>query len=195
MIARLRGTLIEQLSDRLVVECGGVGYDVQVPESVAFQLGALGDEVCLWIRHIVREDGMFLYGFASAQDRQLFDMLRDVKGCGPKTSLALLATLGVDSVVVAIRESDHRALARAPGVGPRLAERIAIELRDAVANLAVAASSPRTTTVSVPEDNAVVSALIALGYRRTEAEAAAAAVADSGDEAAQVRAALQRLRQ
>lgn len=195
MIARLRGTLIEQLSDRLVIECGGVGYDVQVPESVAFQLGALGDEVCLWIRHIVREDGMFLYGFASAQDRQLFDMLRDVKGCGPKTSLALLATLGVESVALAIREADHRALARAPGVGPRLAERIAIELRDAVANLGVSTGPGKASVVPVNEDDGVVSALLALGYRRSEAEAAAAAVADAGDEAAQVRAALQRLRQ
>lgn len=195
MIARLRGTLIEQLSDRLVIECGGVGYDVQVPESVAFSLGALGDEVCLWIRHIVREDGMFLYGFASAQDRQLFDMLREVKGCGPKTSLALLATLGVDGVALAIREADHRGLARAPGVGPRLAERIAIELRDAVANLGVTSSPCKASVAPVVEDDGVVSALLALGYRRTEAEAAAAAVTDAGDEAAQVRAALQRLRQ
>lgn len=181
MIARLRGTVWEVGGGRLVVDVGGVGYEVQVPETTLVEFGIAGVEVNLFVRQIVREDDISLYGFSASEDRALFDLLRDVQGCGSKTSLALIGTLGASGVRDAIAFQDHKSLVKAPGVGPRLAERIAVTLKDKVLEIGlelkargVAAVAPRKAAAE-PEDE-VVSALLALGYPRNKAEAA---VADS----------------
>ena len=198
MIARLRGEVVEVLANRLVVEFGGVGYDVQVPESVVTQLGELGREITLFIRATYREDDASLYGFATAEQRRLFDLLRDVKGCGPRISLALIGFLGDAGTVQAIAAQDTKALAQTPGIGIRMAERISVELKDKVGDFALAASVQRAVVAArrpapIPADE-LVEALMALGYRRQEADEAAAAVRDQADDTpTQLRLALQRL--
>jgi holliday junction DNA helicase RuvA len=173
MIGRLRGTLVDRDGSQVVVECAGVGYEVQVPESVLVHLPTINVEVTLLTRQIFREDGVSLYGFLEPFQRRLFDLLMTVKGCGPKVGLSLIGSIGEDSVASAIHAQDSRALIRAPGVGARLAERIILELREKIGEeqfvrRAVAAVRPS----SAPADE-LVDALLALGYRRIEAESAA----------------------
>lgn len=176
MIGRLRGELVEIDGGLAVIDCGGVGYEVAVPDSVLVSLPAPGERVDLVTRQVFREDGVFLYGFVEPFQRRLFDLLMDVKGCGPRIGLALIGQLGVDSVVGAITAQDARALARASGVGPRLAERIILELREKVQELSLhrkieASAGSRTSTAQ--RSGELVDALLALGYRRVEAELAA----------------------
>lgn len=194
MVSRLRGFVVEQLLDSLVVECAGVGYEVFVPSSVRHG-ATIGSEVIIQIRQIVREDGWFLFGFVSHEDRNLFDLLRDVKGCGPKTSMALLDALGASGTIAAIQTGDYKQLSRANGIGVRLAERIAVDLRDKVGTLALVGTSGSARAAPPSEEDPVIEALMNLGYRRPEATHAADAVrAESEDEAGRLRAALRRLR-
>ncbi len=192
MIARMRGEVIEVGAGRVVVDAGGVGYEVLVPESVLLAIGHIGQDVDLRIRQVFREDGQFLFGFLNAEQRRLFDLLTEVKGCGPKISLAAISTLGENGVVSAIASADMRMLARTPGIGLKLAERIAVELRDKVAELALVHRAA-VTMRDIPEDE-VVDALLALGYRRQEAEGAASEARQEAETVEdQVRAALRRL--
>jgi holliday junction DNA helicase RuvA len=191
MIARLRGEVIEVGNGRLVVDCAGVGYEVSVPQSLLF-MAPLGSRPEIFVRQTVREDEWALYGFETAAQRRMFDLLRDVKGCGPKTSLAALSELGDAGVATAITTQDLRALTRVSGIGPRLAERILVELRDAVqeAELARRAESPGRAAV----DDELVAALLALGYRRSDAETAAqTARSQAEDVEGQLKAALRSL--
>ena len=130
MIARLRGEVLEAGSGRLVVDVHGVGYEVQVPDTVLLAVGPIGSSVDLFVRQIVREDDVSLYGFLNADQRRLFDLLREVKGCGSRTSLSIISNLGEETTMAAIAGQDMKLLSRAPGVGPRLAERIIVELKD-----------------------------------------------------------------
>lgn len=200
MIGRLRGAVLEIEGSCATIDVGGVGYEVLVPESVLLRLPSAGESVDLRIRQIFREDGVSLYGFLDAFQRRMFDLLIEVKGCGPKIGLSLIGQLGEDAVAAAIAGQDARALARASGVGPRLAERIILELKDKVAELtfnrrAVASvAAPTGKSHAVPGDD-LIEALLALGYRRQEAEVAADEVrseADSIEE--QLRLALRRLK-
>lgn len=197
MIARLRGEILEAGSGRIVMDVHGVGYEVQVPESVLTSLGIVGEQACLFVRQIVREDDISLYGFANAEQRRLFDLLRDVKGCGSKISLSVISNLGEAATLAAIASQDAKLLARAPGVGPRLAERIIVELKDKASELAIL---DRISAVVAPLDRSrrpsdeLVDALVALGYRRGEAEAAADDVRGKADDVeTQLKLALQRL--
>ncbi len=196
MIARLSGPVLETADGRLVVECGGVGYEVNVPASVALAFRE-GDLALLWVRQVVREDDVALYGFLDADQRRVFDLLREVKGCGPKTSLGVLSDLGADGAAAAIVTQDARALTRVSGIGPRLAERILLELKDKIGEVDLerrVRAATRVAVVAVPEDE-LVDALLALGYRRPEAEAAAASARDAHSEVEdQLRAALRSLR-
>jgi Holliday junction DNA helicase RuvA len=168
-----------------VVECGGVGYEVLVPESVLVQMPPPGEEVDLRIRQIFREDGVSLYGFQEAFQRRLFDLLLSVKGCGPKIGLALIGQLGEQGIVGAIASQDARSLSRAQGVGPRLAERILLELKDKIAEESLmrraADSVQRRVPPIMPADD-LVDALLSLGYRRQEAESAAREVREESDD-------------
>jgi Holliday junction DNA helicase RuvA len=198
MIGRLRGELIELDGSAIVVECAGVGYEVLVPESVLIQMPAPGERVFLYVRQVFREDGVTLYGFVEAFQRRLFDLLLSVKGCGPKIGLALIGQLGEEAVAGAILSQDPRSLSRAQGVGPRLAERIILELKDKMAEESLMRKmgdtlSKRAPARAAPEDD-LVDALVALGFRRPEAEAAAKDVREQSDELpVQVRLAVARL--
>jgi len=192
MISRLRGEVVEHLTDGLVIECAGVGYEVAATASARSEC-ALGQTATLLVRQIVREDGWFLFGFLHEEERRLFDLLRDVKGCGPKISLAVLDALGAAGAVAAIQSGDYKQLALANGVGMRLAERIAVDLRDKVSVGAVPVGTSKISPAA-PQDS-IVEALINLGYRRNEAVEAAEAVRhEHEDEASRLRAALRRLR-
>jgi Holliday junction DNA helicase RuvA len=193
VIGRLRGELIEVEANRALVECGGVGYDVQIPESVAALLPPAGETVILLTRQTFREDAVVLYGFTEPFQRRLFDLLLTVTGCGPKAAMALIGQLGEDSVATAIVAQDARVLRRATGVGAKLAERILLELKDKMQEETFlrkvgAAVRPAKPT---PTDDELVEALLALGYRRNEAEGAAERARDQADDVqGQIRAAL-----
>jgi len=184
MIGRLRGELIGIDGGIAVVDCAGVGYEVLVPDSVLVRLPSPGQEVSIFTRQIFREDGVTLYGFMEAFQRRLFDLLISVKGCGPKIGLALIGQLGEETVANAIVGQDSRQLARATGVGPKLAERIILELKDKMAEenfqrRAVAAISPKVPKKE-PEDE-LVDALLALGYKRSEVDSVADKARESSD--------------
>lgn len=184
MIARLRGELLELEGNRAVVDAGGVGYEVLLPDIAAMGLPALGTRVDLLTRQIFREDGVTLYGFVAPFQRRLFDLLLEVKGCGPKLALSLIGQLGEDVVASAIVGQDARTLSRASGVGARLAERIILELKEKMAQETfeqrVMASVP-TKKAKAPATDELVDALLALGYRRNEAESAAEAARDQAE--------------
>jgi len=196
MIGRLRGELLEIENGMAVVDAGGVGYEVLVPDAVLIQLPLPGERVDLLIRQIFREDGVSLYGFLVPFQRRLFDLLLSVKGCGPKVGLALIGQVGEDSVASAILAQDARTLTRATGVGARLAERIILELKDKIQEesflrkVTPTAPAPKK---AVPADE-LVEALLALGYRRNEAETAASTARDQADDVQdQIRVALRLL--
>lgn len=172
MIGRLRGEVLETSGGLVTIDVGGVGYEVLVPDSVLAQLPGVGQQADLRIRQIFREDGVSLYGFLHASERRLFDLLMEVKGCGPKIGLALLGQLGEETVTSAILGQDARMLARATGVGPRLAERVILELKEKVTEESLYKRAAGTKPIPKADDE-VVDALLALGYRRQEAELAA----------------------
>lgn len=184
MIGRLRGELIEVDGNLAVVDCGGVGYEVALPEAVLVQLPAPGEPVDLLTRQIFREDGVSLYGFLQPFQRRLFDLLLTVKACGPKVALSLLGQVGEEGVASAILLQDAKVLTRATGVGPKLAERIVLELKDKIQEEAVmrkieASIPPARAAVRVSDE--LVEALMALGYTRREAETAAAGARHEAD--------------
>jgi holliday junction DNA helicase RuvA len=160
LIGALRGRVIARGTDHVVVEVGGVGYKVFVPRQPD------GDDVLLHTHHVVREDGQFLFGFATRDELALFEMLTSVSGVGPRAALALLSVSRPADLAAAIASGDSAALARAPGVGKKTAERLIVDLRGKIARVADGALP------SVPMDDEAAAALVALGY--TPAEAAAA---------------------
>jgi Holliday junction DNA helicase RuvA len=191
MIARIRGPVLSSGGGRVVIEAAGVGYELQCPESVCAACieGAPAD---LFARMVVREDDISLYGFSTREQKALFDLLREVKGCGARISLALLGLMPEDALAAAIAAQDAAALARAPGVGARLAERIIVDLREKAAALA---SPGRQAPARAPEPpDELVQALMALGYRRGELDDAMLdECRKAGAAADQVREALRRL--
>jgi Holliday junction DNA helicase, RuvA subunit len=175
MIAFLRGTLLEKQPNQLIVDVGGVGYDVSVPVSTFSAMPDTGREVKLHIHTHVREDAICLFGFATAEEKTLFEKLVTVSGIGPKLAVTVLSGLSVADLVAAIRSGEAARLVKVPGVGKKTAERIVLELRDKVealaAGAAAAAAQPAATALSAVEQD-VVSALVNLGCQRAAADAA-----------------------
>jgi Holliday junction DNA helicase RuvA len=173
VIARLKGTLVEKTPTRLIVDVGGVGYDVLVPLSTFYTVGEAGSAVALRVHTHVREDVIALYGFASAVEQDLFERLIGISGIGPKLALAVLSGIDAGELVRAIRSQDVARLTNIPGVGKKTAERIGLELKD---RLPVALQPAGATAVqSAPGDQLrddLLSALTNLGYQRAAAEKA-----------------------
>jgi Holliday junction DNA helicase RuvA len=130
MIAHLRGTLIEKHPNQVIVEAAGVGYDVQIPISTYTSLPDVGAAVALRIHTHVREDTLSLFGFASVEEKLVFERLISVSGIGPKLANTVLSGLATANLIAAIRNSDIQQLVRIPGVGKKTAERIVLELKD-----------------------------------------------------------------
>ena len=188
MIGKLKGVVDSQGPDFLILDVHGVGYVVYCSARTLRALPAAGEAASLAIDTQMREDSIRLYGFASDAERDWFRLLQSVQGVGSKVALAILGILGVGELAMAIARADKAAVARAPGVGPKLAARIVAELKDKAPALGVPESFgealPPVGALPLNADDAVA-ALVNLGYGRPQAMAAVAeAVASLGEEAA-----------
>jgi len=176
MIAFLRGVLLEKHPNQVIVETGGVGYDVQIPVSTFSALPDAGGEVRLRVYTHVREDALSLYGFLTAEEKAIFEKLITVSGIGPTLAIKVLSGLNTADLVTAIRNSQVDQLVRIPGVGKKTAERMVLELKDKLdavgmpAAASAAAARPAPALSAVEQD--VLSALINLGCNRAAAEGA-----------------------
>lgn len=176
MIGRIQGTLVEKQPPVVLVDVHGVGYEIEAPMSVFYELPTIGDTVTLRIHHVVREDAHSLYGFLSDREREVFRSLIRVSGIGPKLALTLLSGMRADEFLRCVELGDTATLSRLPGVGKKTAERLIMELQDRASEL----TSPATPAVAgsvegsaqaaddSPIDEAV-NALVALGYKQAEA--------------------------
>ena len=167
MIARLTGTVLDLGADSLVVDVHGVGYLVHAPVSV-LAAARVGADVTLHTHLVVREDSMTLYGFLDAHEGRLFQTLTSVSGVGPKVGLALLSVMDADELSFAIASGNAASLARATGVGQKLAARVVVELKDKMTSAAAPSATPGV------ESEEIVAALMALGYSQAEATDAVA---------------------
>ena len=165
MIARLAGTLLDKTPEAVVLEVGGVGYEVRVPLSTFLELPDEGKTVSLRIHTHVREDALQLFGFRSDAERTGFRLLLGINGVGPRLALAILSGIPVTRLVAAIRTGDLVSLRAVPGVGNKTAQRILVELKDKVDGLGASDVLPGDGV-----EGATVSALVNLGYPRSQAE-------------------------
>jgi len=182
MIARLSGTVVEVRAEELVVDVQGVGYLVAVPSSLV-TAATVGESIVLSVSTVVREDAFLLYGFAESAQREAFELLRGVSRVGPKHAMALVSTLAVNALSSAITAGDTAALAKAPGIGKRSAERICLELKNKLPAHFSVSGSPGVS--KRPADNDPLPlALARLGYRKSEIDRSMAdpSVADYGDQ-------------
>ena len=187
MIAQLSGTLISKQPNSIIVDVGGVGYEVTIPLSTFYVLGELRSDLTLKIHTHVREDALQLFGFKTVREKELFQKLISVSGIGPKLAIAMLS-MSVSELVPAITTNDLGRLTMIPGVGRKTAERVVIELRDKVASLSrveqdetpAVAREQETSGIDVRDDT--VLALIQLGYAKPVAERAVlAALQEDGE--------------
>jgi Holliday junction DNA helicase RuvA len=169
MIAHLRGRLFSKQPGQAIVEAAGVGYDVTISVPTFTALPGEGAEVALFIHTHVREDALSLYGFMDRNEKRLFERLITVSGVGPKLAITILSGLNPERTVAAIRAHDHATLTLIPGVGKKLAERLVVELKEKLEDLAVA---PTTARPVAPAAEDVLSALVNLGYQRPAAQKA-----------------------
>jgi len=175
MYAYIKGILAEITEDAIIVENQGIGYEIAVPGQVFDYLPSVGEEVKIYTYHYVREDAILLYGFLTKEDVRIFKMLIGVSGIGPKGALAILSVLSTDDLRFAILGDDAKAIAKAPGVGAKTAQRVIIELKDKLsledafeqklANQAQKAELNPTVGVK----NETILALTSLGYSQSEA--------------------------
>ena len=187
MIAYLSGKLLEKEANSVIVDVGGVGYDVMIPLSTFYDLGEIGEDVSLRIFTYVREDALQLFGFKTIRERELFLLLISVSGIGPKSAITALSGMSADEIIGAIRQNNLARLNSIPGVGKKTAERLVIELRDKIAKLSAVASEemksegiPQTSGDDVYDD--AISALSNLGYQRNAAEKALKQAMQEGTE-------------
>ena len=185
MIYCLTGKIVKKSMNAVVLSCGGVGYYAQCPASVAGALPGVGKEATIYTVMSITENDVSLYGFATEQQQACFEMLTAVSGVGPKVGLAILSVMEPDRVALAISAGDHKAFKAASGVGPKLAQRIVLELKDKVAkgfvdgiSLEDVAGASADTQASQGSSQAIA-ALVSLGYSQSEA-----ALADSKIDAA-----------
>jgi Holliday junction DNA helicase RuvA len=175
MIANLRGLLIEKNPAFVIIEAGGVGYEVWIPLSTFYQLGETGSEVSLRIYTSVREDAIQLFGFSTARERELYLKLISVQGIGVKSGISMLSGMSADEIISALRNNDLAKLTAIPGVGRKTAERLVIELRDKVASIGPPDTSSAGKTGSFESERVyddALSALLNLGYQKSAAEKA-----------------------
>jgi Holliday junction DNA helicase RuvA len=167
MIGRLTGILVEKSPPQVLVDAGGVGYEVDVPMSTFYQLPAVGDRVVLLTHFVVREDAQQLFGFLSHEERATFRLLVKISGVGPRTALAILSGLSVAELAQAVTMQEGGRLVKVPGIGKKTAERLLLELKGKLGpDLARPASVASDTQADI------VQALVSLGYSEREAAAA-----------------------
>ncbi len=167
MIGRITGILLEKNPPQVVVDVHGVGYEVDVPMSTFYNLPASGEKITLLTHFVVREDGHFLYGFASQEERFAFRQLVKISGIGARMALAVLSGLSVSDLAQAIARQEVGRLIKVPGIGKKTAERLLLELRGKLSE-----SVPSSTFAVEDSQHDILNALLALGYNDREAAAA-----------------------
>ncbi len=196
MIGRIGGTLLEKNPPQIVIDVGGVGYELDVPMSTFYGLPATGERVSLRTHFAVREDGHFLYGFATDEERTTFRQLLKVSGIGARTALAILSGLSVIDLRQAVALQESGRLVKIPGIGKKTAERLLLELRDKLGQLP-ASGAPTLAGVApttAPDSRSdILNALLALGYNEREALGAMKAVPEDCGVSEGIRQALRQL--
>lgn len=190
MIGMLRGVILEKLPPDILLDVGGVGYEIQLPMTSFYQLPDIHSEVTLYTHFVVREDAQLLFGFTDRQERSLFRILIKANGVGPKLACTILSGMSSRQFMQAVMHEDITALVKMPGVGKKTAERLVVELKDKLKDIeAPMASYANATTIHDPIEVApilapvassrdeAIGALLALGYKRAQAEAAIKKVA------------------
>ena len=176
MIGRLTGTLAEKAPPHLLVDVGGVGYEIDVPMSSFYNLPGLGERVTLLTHFVVREDAQILYGFLTHDERATFRLLVKISGVGPRTALSILSGLSVNELAQAVSLQESARLVKVPGIGKKTAERLLLELKGKLGD-----SLAAPTRVASDAQGDILQALLALGYSDREAAAALKALpADVG---------------
>ena len=186
MIAQLTGVIAKKNSDSVVIDVGGVGFQVLTSAATLSNLPAGGEKVKLYTVFNVREDAMELFGFASREEKHMFDKLRGVNGVGPKTALGILSALSVRDISLALLTGDANALTKAPGIGKKTAQRLVLELKDKVSQAEVSTAADVPAVARASRSSAAqeaIEALLALGYQSSEATVAVARVQDQSDKA------------
>lgn len=184
MIGRIRGKLVYKRPPEILVDVGGVGYELQVPMTTLFRLPEPGADITLVTHHAVREDAQILYGFIEPSDRELFRLLIKVSNVGPKLALAILSGMESDAFVRCVQREEVSTLVALPGVGRKTAERLVMEMRDKLKDWLAPGEAPGTPPQagSAPRPGALVAdaegALVTLGYKPAEAAKMVAAVND-----------------
>ena len=172
MIAHLRGRLLTKHPNQAILECGGVGYDVAISVATFTALPAEGTEAGLHIYTRVAEDQLALYGFADPQEKRLFEKLLTITGIGPKLAITVLSGIAHERLINAIRAADHATLTKIPGIGKKTAERVVLELKDKLDDLAYPTAQPSPNQHQTPAAEDALSALVNLGYNRPAAQKA-----------------------
>jgi Holliday junction DNA helicase RuvA len=166
MIGKLTGTLLEKNPPQILIDCHGVGYEVDVPMSTFYNLPAVGDKVALLTHFVVREDAQILYGFGSAEEREAFRLLVKISGVGPRTALSVLSGMSVGDLAQAVTAQDSARIVKVPGIGKKTAERLLLELKGKLgADLALAGSASAVGDAA----SDIQQALMALGYNEKDA--------------------------
>ncbi len=184
MIGRLRGIIVEKQAPDLLLEVGGVGYEVQLPLTSFYNLPAIGQEAIIYTHFVVREDAQLLYGFSSTAERSLFRQLIKANGIGPKMALTILSGLTANQFVRCVQHDDISTLVKLPGVGKKTAERLLVEMRDRLKDWGLSVATPVTDHLILGDDEVTsfelkespeqdaISALQSLGYSASQAQAA-----------------------
>jgi len=181
VIAQISGTLAQKVPGEIIVDVGGVGYQVLIPLNVFYQLPEIGAPVSLQIHTHVREDALQLFGFNDRAEKQIFLLLISVSGIGPKLAVNILSGIPAEELARALREGDQLRLVAIPGVGRKLAERMIVELKDKLATLSTAGVESAKPEIGSQVMLDAVSALVNLGYKRPEAEKTVREVLKNGD--------------
>lgn len=184
MIGHLRGIILEKLPPDILLDVGGVGYEIQLPMTSFYQLPEIQCEVSLYTHFVVREDAQLLFGFIERQERSLFRILIKANGVGPKLACTILSGMSAGQFMQAVMHEDISALVKMPGVGKKTAERLVVELKDKLNDIDApmanyggtvaatpVAAAPILAPVASAKDEAI-GALVALGYKRAQAESA-----------------------
>jgi Holliday junction DNA helicase RuvA len=192
MIGRLRGIIAEKQAPDLLIEVGGVGYEVQLPLTSFYTLPAVGQETTLYTHFVVREDAQLLYGFANPTERSLFRQLIKANGIGPKMALTILSGLTATQFVRCVQQDDISTLVKLPGVGKKTAERLLVEMRDRLKDWGLSIATPVTDHLVLGDDEVqsfqlketpesdAISALVSLGYSQAQAALAVKKVYHAG---------------
>ena len=168
MIGSLRGQIVYRQAPQVVVECGGVGYEVETPMSTFLELPAVGEQVFIHTHLVVREDAQSLYGFATERERQLFRTLLKISGVGAKLALAILSGMPVQNFERCVKLEDSATLVKIPGVGKKTAERLIVEMRDKIDDVPGDVTAMPGVEIEVDARSEAMDALVALGYKPAE---------------------------